>query len=66
MVSVSVRPRLVGIGREGPTKGSGPHLTLFFITFSYIFDEAVIRSGGAVCPLSCLTAEQRKGPLRSS
>lgn len=36
MVSVSVRPRLVGIGREGPTKGSGPHPTLFFITFSYM------------------------------
>lgn len=63
MVSVSVRPRLVGIGREGPAKGSGPVLTLFFIPFSYILDETVIRPGGAVCPLSCLTAEQRKGPL---
>lgn len=48
MVSVSVRPRLVGIGREGPAKGSGPHLTLS-LSLSHISFMRQSSGQGVLC-----------------
>lgn len=54
MFSVSVKPRLVGIEREGPMVGSGPHLILLFTPFSHFLDEAVITTGVGVSCNPCL------------